>query len=210
MKLEVGQAAAAVLVSLLGPCCERIEVAGSIRRRKSEVKDIELMTVAKTVEAPMAGQLSMFGGEPGRTNLLDTEIAQWLEQGRAKLRLDKNGRAAMGPAYKRLLVDTEDAGWQALDLFTVNPPAQFGLILLIRTGSGVGPSGSPADGFGPAMLRRWKQVTGGGYSEAGALRLPSGEIISTPEEADVFLVCRAVWVPPEERVSAAAVVAAES
>jgi DNA polymerase/3'-5' exonuclease PolX len=35
--------------NLLSPWCERIEIAGSIRRRKPEVKDIEIVCVPKSV-----------------------------------------------------------------------------------------------------------------------------------------------------------------
>jgi hypothetical protein len=83
---------------------------------------------------------------------------------------------------------------------------RFGLIYMIRTGSGVGPDGTPETGFAPAMLARWKRITGGGYSLEGRLHRPNGRgPVSIREEEDVFRELRMAWVPPEQRVSAAAV-----
>jgi DNA polymerase (family 10) len=47
LKLTDGQELAKKIVRLLTPLCERIEVAGSIRRRKAEVHDIDLVLIPK-------------------------------------------------------------------------------------------------------------------------------------------------------------------
>lgn len=47
MKLEQAQEIAESVRSKLEPFCERIEVAGSIRRKKPEVKDIEIVAIPK-------------------------------------------------------------------------------------------------------------------------------------------------------------------
>ena len=211
MELAAGQAAAEELVRLLEPVCSRIEIAGSIRRRKDRVKDIELVVIPKLENRYTGGQMSLlYAEEPNmeQVNRLDECIDGWFLARMASPRLDRNGRRALGPAYKRLFVETDGAKVIAVDLFAVLPPAQWGLIYLIRTGSGVGPSGRIHDGFGPAMLARWKQVSDGGYSQKGCLHLPDGHVVFTPEEEDVFRVCHVVWVPPEERESAEAVRAA--
>jgi len=193
---------------MLRPACERIEIAGSIRRLKPEVKDIEIVAVPKMGAVPVAIEQPQLGGPlfgDRLVNRLDESVGAWLDSGYAQPRLDKNGHRAIGAAYKRLEVSGRNRGWIALDLFSVLGDAQWGLIFMIRTGSGVGPSGTPIDGFGPAMLARWKQVSGGGYSLGGCLRERDGTPVSTPEEEDVFRVCRAVWMPPEERIAASAV-----
>lgn len=206
MELALARSMAWSLVERLAPSCDRIEIAGSIRRDKPDVKDIELVVKPKFVEAPMPEQASFLNtAGPGRINAVDEAVRGWLDWGFATPRLDRNGHAAIGSSYKRLLVKGTDGDWYALDLFSVIPPAQWGLIFLIRTGSGVGPSGSARDGFGPAMLGRWKQVSGGGFSKDGCLRLPDGKMVFTLEEEDVFRVCHVVWVPPEERVDRGAV-----
>ncbi|MCW4038742.1 MAG: hypothetical protein NWF13_08425 [Candidatus Bathyarchaeota archaeon] len=47
MKLTDGQEFATKILRVLTPLCERIAVAGSIRRRKAEVQDIDLVLVPK-------------------------------------------------------------------------------------------------------------------------------------------------------------------
>ncbi|GAH73129.1 unnamed protein product, partial [marine sediment metagenome] len=49
MELEKAKVIAENLKSLLAPVCEKIEVAGSIRRQKPDVGDIELLCIPKYV-----------------------------------------------------------------------------------------------------------------------------------------------------------------
>ena len=189
------------LVSMLEDSCERIEIAGSIRRGKPRVKDIELVCLPKLLPV-REGQADLFDESAGEMtlNVLDEKLQGWLKRGMFRERPDKDGRTAWGPSLKRALY------WEVpVDIFSVLAPAQWGLIYMIRTGSGVGPEGSPLNGFGPAMLARWKKVSGGGFSRGGCLHMPNGVKVLTPEEEDVFRVCRMEWVPPEERTSGAAV-----
>ena len=50
MKLDQAQEIAEKVKEELAPHCFRIEIAGSIRRRKSEVKDIEIVAIPKPFE----------------------------------------------------------------------------------------------------------------------------------------------------------------
>lgn len=52
MKLEHARILANEVVQLMAPYCERIEVAGSIRREAAEVKDIEVVCIPKWEERP--------------------------------------------------------------------------------------------------------------------------------------------------------------
>jgi len=47
MELEKAKAIAEELKELLAPACERIRIAGSIRRRKPDVGDIEILAIPK-------------------------------------------------------------------------------------------------------------------------------------------------------------------
>ena len=47
MRLEQAQKLAQEIVDQISPYCERIEVAGSIRRKKSEVNDIDIVLIPK-------------------------------------------------------------------------------------------------------------------------------------------------------------------
>lgn len=49
IQLAHAQTIARELISLLNPFCDRIGVAGSVRRKKSIVKDIELVIIPKKV-----------------------------------------------------------------------------------------------------------------------------------------------------------------
>jgi DNA polymerase/3'-5' exonuclease PolX len=95
------------------PECERIEIAGSIRRDKPEVKDIELVAVPKTrtIQDMLGYEVLISALERYQWSLLGT--------------LAKNG-----PRYKKILTYEGIT----LDLFIVLPPAQFGVIYTIRTG----------------------------------------------------------------------------
>lgn len=55
MRLEQAQRLAQQLVVDLEPACERIEVAGSIRRQRSQVKDIELVVIPRWSVRPASG-----------------------------------------------------------------------------------------------------------------------------------------------------------
>src|SRR4030066_671949 len=47
MRLEQAQKLAQEIVDQIIPYCERIEVAGSIRRKKSEVNDVDIVLIPK-------------------------------------------------------------------------------------------------------------------------------------------------------------------
>lgn len=68
MKLDRADRCAASLLSWLIPHCVRIEVAGSVRRRKSDVNDIDLVVVPKVTQ-----ELDLFGNPQRRRN------ATWIE-----------------------------------------------------------------------------------------------------------------------------------
>jgi DNA polymerase/3'-5' exonuclease PolX len=92
---------------LLAPYCERIEIAGSIRRKKPQVKDIELVAIPKPYD------VGLF--ESG----IATVVNQW-EKVRGELPCKYT---------QRLLPDGI-----ALDLFFANHE-NWGLIYAMRTGS---------------------------------------------------------------------------
>ena len=59
--LRQAAALARSLVTFLEPYCDRIEVAGSVRRQKADVGDIELVLVPKLEQRPVPGQLGLLG-----------------------------------------------------------------------------------------------------------------------------------------------------
>lgn len=118
--------AAVELCRELEPFCERIKIAGSIRRRKSSVKDIELVVAPRFETAAT----DLFGEVTARRDVLHAHLTGMLERGEIEHRLDRNGRPAFGPSTKRVR-------WRgmAVDVFGVLPPIckRCGIIQLIST-----------------------------------------------------------------------------
>lgn len=125
--LAAAQAVAEEVRKLLSPACQRIEIAGSIRRRSPTVGDIELLAEPTTTTVP----IDLFGELAETVDHLDTLAHKFLANGTFRYRTDKNSRTAVGPRYKRLVCNGI-----GLDLFSCLPPAQWGLLLAIRTGPG--------------------------------------------------------------------------
>ncbi len=170
-------AIARALRNVLAPACERIEIAGSIRRGKENPKDIELVAIPKLLTDYC--RTDMFDEPEARTtSLLDPLIYHHTNEDPNHLR--------DGPRYKRRL-----RGPYKVDLFIVLPPAQWGVIFFLRTG--------PAQPWNINMVKRWTTITHGGHCTAGHLRTLGGAIIDTPEEADVFEALKLDYIAPEHR-----------
>lgn len=193
MKLHEARTIAEGLVDMLSPACERIEIAGSIRRGKPQVKDIEIVAIPKWGEGPQLGLFST-SGKDKPVNLLAKRVKEM--QSPDEWGLDWESRRN-GERYKRL---RHSETWIACDLF-ITTPEKWGLIYAIRTG--------PAD-FSKAIViefhkHGWHQhlgqlhqhpKLGGKPCEKGA-QCPL--IIPTPEEADVFNVLSWGYLPPSAR-----------
>lgn len=160
------------------PALDRCEVAGSIRRGKPQVGDIELCGIP---------------ADPQRLCRLLAEVGQPIKPGCP-------GREPWplkpGAKYMRLWLPQLGCN---LDLFLANPH-NWGGIYLMRTGSGADSKGNAWMGFVPGCFSRWKQLSGGGRMLGGQPQLPSGEVLSVPEEAALFQLLQMRPPPPEERV----------
>jgi DNA polymerase/3'-5' exonuclease PolX len=190
LPLAEARAVADELVALLAPACERIEIAGSIRRGRPDVGDIELVAVPRiTIEATQG----LWGnGETERVNELD-ELADRellrvsVEIKRADGSIEHQRR--WGPRYKASLFRGIP-----VDLFSTTP-ASFGLIYLIRTG--------PA-AFSQRLVtdaRRRDLHVAEGQLHRGSLGCGAYvcEVIPTPGERDVFGAMDLPWIAPEAR-----------
>ena len=110
---EAARVAEKVLI-LLSPWTDVAEVAGSIRRRVPEVKDIEIVAIPSTVRHGLFGE--------------DTSsVAEIQETARRWGRVTKCGG-------KYIQVEDVLGSGITLDLFLVTPPAEWGTIFAIRTG----------------------------------------------------------------------------
>lgn len=184
MNLQQAEGIAIDLVEQMRPYCHRIEIAGSIRRRSAEVKDIEIVAVPKWETATDPGDL--FGERSVAVNQLH-------EAFKGRLRWIKPGTQEIiswpvqpdGKYWRAYLAGVEPRGIK-LDLFLATPE-NWGLIFLIRTGS--------AD-FSREVVTYAKYH--GKPVVDGRLTM-SGVPVETPEEADVFRLLGLRFVEPQQR-----------
>lgn len=177
---------AAELLDVLAPACERIQIAGSIRRRRADVGDVELVAVPTIIGVP--GLFEPTGSVNRLWDLVNNLIGR---PGEPKLLATHLTDPKMGERYAKL---RHPASGLQVDLFTARPET-FGLILLIRTG--------PADysqWFVTEARRRGFHVIEGelhrGSLGCGAIAC---ERIPVPEERDVYAALRMAAVPPMGR-----------
>lgn len=177
MKLEDAILLAVQWQARLMPYCERVEIAGSVRRKKPEVHDIEIVAAPMETEIfdPWTGELKPF---------IPLYDAIWNSQENWSFTLKKNG-----PRFKQL-----DLGEITVDLFIVLPPAMWGVIYAIRTG--------PAEFSHWLVTTKQKGGALPSYLKVRDGALWHGdEVIQTPEEKDFFRAIGVEMVRPEERVA---------
>jgi DNA polymerase/3'-5' exonuclease PolX len=193
---------AQMLLEQLRPVCEQVEIAGSLRRGKATVGDIEIVALPKFEEHVIAGQIGLFGGGTAatttRVNQLDGALDRLVAAGdlhRDRPYTHQKGR--WGEKMKTFWVSLttgEGIEYVQVDLFIVTPPAQWGPIFTIRTG--------PSD-FGQALMQYINNRTllkqdNGYLSYRG-----TGEIVQTPTEESYFSVLGLAWIAPADRCTAA-------
>lgn len=172
MKLLEAKELAEKWLRLLEWSCDRIEIAGSVRRGKLEVHDIEICAVPK-----MLTSVDLFGNTGKDFSALDEAVE------RLDCQVLKGGHK-----YKQL---TLPEGIN-LDLFIITPPAEWGVLFLIRTG--------PED-FSHRIVtpkRHGGAMPSDCVVKDGAV-WRGGEKLHMPEEMDFFDFLGMQWIEPEER-----------
>lgn len=158
------------IVEALRPYCERIEIAGSLRRKADYVGDIEIVCISKT-ERPK----DMFGLDLTAAPTLTNDLAGKLG------RLIKGG-----DKYKQI-----DLGEIMLDLFITTPEC-WGVIFAIRTG--------PADFSHWLVTPRKYGGPLPSYMHVADGRVwANSQALYTPEEANFFRLLDLPVIPPHER-----------
>jgi DNA polymerase/3'-5' exonuclease PolX len=166
------------ILTHIRPALDRGEIAGSVRRRKEIVGDIEIVAIS-TQRDKLLALLSDVGqhikpGVPGAVPWSPKPDAKYL-----RVRLNEG---------------------MNLDLFMASPE-NWGGLYLMRTGSGIGPDGNSFNGFTPGIFARWKKLSGGGRMTDCMPTMPTGEQLWIPEEQDFFDLLEMDFVPPQDRVS---------
>lgn len=173
---------AAVVEADLKPHCLRFQIAGSVRRRKPFVSDIEAVAIPATQGA------GLFGDIP------ESALYSYLHVHPERYRFIK-GDHADGRYHQLWLPEWE----MQLDLFLASAD-NWGITLVVRTGDAL---------FCQALLTRWKYLhhipADQPGSVGGRLVTAAGLEVPTPEEEDVFRLLQIRPVLPEERRDAYAV-----
>ncbi len=157
------------MVERLSGYCDRIEIAGSVRRKKSEVHDIEIVAIPKIIDEP-----NMFD-EIGKREFPSELFLPY--------KMIKKGSR-----YKQMKLP-EGIN---LDLFIVIEPAQWGVIFTIRTGpADFSHKLVTLKSFGGYLPGDCKVHDGGVYR--------GGVLIPMPEEKDFWDFVGLRWIEPEKR-----------
>jgi DNA polymerase/3'-5' exonuclease PolX len=170
------KAVADQFIQWISPVCERAEIAGGVRRQKPECHDVEIVAIPKF--EPI---LDIFNTEIGKRNLLNefitTQLSGWVVK-------------PNGDRYKKIWY-IHDLN---VDLFIVLPPAQWGVIFTIRTGSAAFSHHIvTAKKFGGCMPSDH-------YCQDGAVHNADGRIIPMPGETDFLNFLGIGWIEPKDRI----------
>jgi DNA polymerase/3'-5' exonuclease PolX len=181
-RLEDARAVAAELVELLGPFCERLVVAGSVRRGKVMVGDVEL------VYAPKCAELQNLLGEVDEVvSLVDAKTEALVKDGVLAKRRNVNGSQMWG-AKNKLAVHVKSG--MPVDLFATDLRC-FENYLVCRTGPG--DLNTEIATRAKAMGLKWHPY-GDGFEG-----LADGGWVKVTQEADVFATVGMPWMEPEIR-----------
>lgn len=169
MRLETATTIAQRLVDKLAPHCIKCEIAGSIRRGKSEVKDIEIVCIPK-----LKGQSKI-------------RIAAWISTvfSFAKNDIHRIMKGKLGQG-KYLQIRLEEG--IKLDLFMANTD-NWGYIYMLRTGS---------KDFSKRMVNRLKDY-GYRAKGGLIFRKEQDDIFAVNTERDFFDLVYLQHIPPKDR-----------
>ncbi len=191
MDINSARKIAETLVEEMTPYCEKIIIAGSIRRGKPEVKDIEIVAVPRWDDiAEHTGDLF----EPVKM-VPQNELYHWALRGVHGIQWIKPGTHKIIPwlpkengKYWRGLIELGDARIK-LDLFLANPD-NFGAISVIRTG--------PAE-FSSALMAHLKHNTKYRVQDGHLTIAATGTIVGCSTEESFFENAGLKWIPVADR-----------
>jgi DNA polymerase (family 10) len=177
-KIELAEArvVADKVLKHIEPAMKRIEVAGSIRRQKQTVGDIELVAIVD---------------DRDKLYRLISDVGQTIKPG-------VPGVIPWTPKSDSRYVRVRLEEGMNLDLFIASPE-NWGGLFLMRTGSASGSDGNAFNGFVPRIFKRWKTLSGGGRMTDAMPTMPDGTQLPVYEEQDFFDLLEMDFVPPVER-----------
>jgi DNA polymerase/3'-5' exonuclease PolX len=168
------------LCNRLKPLCERLVVAGSLRRKKADVGDVEIIYIPRLAE----DRVDFFVTK--MVSLADEEIERMLADGTLSKRPSKTGGTTWGQQNKLALHKTG----MPVDIFRTNERSWWNY-LVCRTG----PADSNTRIATEAKRKGWQWNPYG----VGFTRLSDGEVLPVESEEAVFSFVGLPFLPPEER-----------
>lgn len=172
-------------------CYERWEFAGSVRRRKAQVGDVEHVVI------PQFGLVEVGGlfAEKAIVNLLWHRLDQLVSKGKLNKHIydawedDISGQQHATHRWGEKYRGIDFRGFNH-EIFTAEAQ-NFGSIFAIRTG--------PAD-YSKALVER--MLRGGVYRQQGGrvVHVESRAVVPTPDEQTFFKLCCAEFIEPERRI----------
>jgi DNA polymerase/3'-5' exonuclease PolX len=175
---------AAELTAALGPCCERLEIAGSLRRGKAHVGDVEILYVP-TITA-RADPADLFGTVI-QVDAAAEQLDRLLAQNVITPRLSAAGFAAWGERNK---LAVHVASGIPVDFFATTLE-NWWVSLVVRTGS-------LECNLRLTIAARERGRTLLAYG-CGVKKLSTGEVTAATSERDVFDLCGVRYLEPEDR-----------
>lgn len=157
--------------ALLSPHCLRVEIAGSLRRKKPLVGDIEIVCIP----APL---VDLFGGPLFGASRVERA-----------LRDDGFNLLKNGDYYKQAILPN---GQLKFDIF-LTTPEKWGVVFTLRTGSAAFSHRLVTQRKYGGLLPSNLVVKDGRIWTTGSVPL------ATPEEIDVFNALGLAWLDPQER-----------
>lgn len=148
------------------------EVVGSVRRCRPIVGDVEIL-VDEATPTQVRFALHSINAERGPPN-------------------KRGARAPWGDRYFKAVIPyqvDDNVGRCDLDVFVCLPPADYGVLRLIRTGSAH---------FSQAVVTRLHRY-GLESRDGHIVNRSSGAIMPAPTEETVLRLARLAWIPPTER-----------
>jgi DNA polymerase/3'-5' exonuclease PolX len=166
------------LVARLRPACERLEIAGSIRRARPQVGDIELVAIPRFEERERPSQGTLFG--PERPRRAERANLLWDAVDALGVFCEKRG-----PVYRQF-------AWRGVrvDVYTCER-GNWGWILFHRTGPGY-----LRAKIGSMLVARGFAAVDGWIWDARGLSI---DRVETPEESVVFRLLGIPELPPDRR-----------
>lgn len=181
---EIARSVADALAPRLRPYCSRLEICGSLRRKKPEVSDVEIVYVSRFHARPEPGAL--FGTV--EVALADEVIQRLVQASAIEKRLNVNGQPTWGPQNKLSL---HRGSGVPVDFFATTERAWFNY-LVCRTG--------PAElNARIASLARQRGLQWHPYGEGFTQLDDQTDWLTMTSEQQVFETVGLAYLKPEER-----------